>query len=131
MSPQSFMIFQTVSLAVSPWLGLLFTAAPSFCAGALASGLAALGVLSTARAQLEKTLLVASRDWVLMVQKQHSADGAHISELETEVRRLRGVERSHMQWRESVEHWATRRGHELPRLETLEGRHREGGDYDV
>lgn len=68
----------------------------------------------TAVAQLQKTLLDASRDFVGDSQAQHARDGVRILELEREVLRLREESNAHIQWVESVKRWAARSGYELP-----------------
>lgn len=68
----------------------------------------------TAVAQLQKTLLDASRLMVAETQALHARDGARIGELEAEVIRMRGLIRQHQQWEESVRRWAARSALHLP-----------------
>lgn len=62
----------------------------------------------TAFAQLNKTVLDASRQMVEDAQAVHARDGARILELETEILRMRGEVNAHIQRERSLEHMIER-----------------------
>ncbi len=78
--------------AVLPWAGAALTGVVGF-----------FGARFTAFAQLNKTILDASRGLVEEAQSIHARDGARISELEAEVLRQRGEIAQHIQKLESME----------------------------
>jgi len=94
--------------------GSPFGAALPYAVAVLTALLGWFGAQFTAGARLQKTLLDASRTLVAEAQTRHSADGARITELESEIIRLRGEVRGHQQWEDSVRRWAQRAGLHLP-----------------
>jgi hypothetical protein len=100
-----------------PWSAVL----PSVAAAVAASLLTWFAAQFTAAAQLQKTLLDASRLLVESSQKQHALDTARVLELEQTVRereseviRQRGELRSLQQWQRSARRFARRSGFEFP-----------------
>lgn len=103
-----------LSLPIFGMFGLSPTVAlPYFVAGGTAA-LGYFGARLTATAQLQRTLLVASRQWVEESQMQHARDIARISELETEITNQRGNLNQALQREASLLSFIARSGLALP-----------------
>lgn len=116
--------------------GLTWTAALPYLAAIGTAALGYLGARFTARAQLEKTLFDASRDWVAQAQEQLARSSARILELEercrvaeAEVIRMRGEVNGSLQREDSLRRFIKRKGiTPPPRLTRLRDPNGEGSD---
>jgi len=78
------------------------TAALPYWVAAATAVLGFFGARFTTIAQLQKTLLDASREWVEQTQTQRALDTARILELEAEILRQRGVINAMIQFKQSL-----------------------------
>lgn len=94
--------------------GFDLTGVLPYCLAAVTGVLGWFGSQFTAGAQLQRTILNASRQWVEQSQERHAQDSVHALELETEIRRLRSELNAGLQREASLRNFMKRHGLQPP-----------------